>query len=99
MTIKKPQLAEDAILEDVRFPCWVQPKIDGVRAMNLYGRLTGRSLDEFKGFAISNYFSRPEFVGLDGPDPMLDLAQLVDADARHFRQGLLANADSLACRR
>ena len=34
MTIK-PQLAEDAILEKVKFPCIVQPKIDGVRALNL----------------------------------------------------------------
>jgi len=62
----KPQLAKDAIIEDVRFPCWVQPKIDGVRALNFTGRLTGRSLDEFEGFGISDYFSKPEFVGLDG---------------------------------
>jgi DNA ligase-1 len=62
----KPQLAEDAILDDVRFPCIVQPKIDGVRALNLNGTLTGRSLDPFKGFGITEYFSRPEFVGLDG---------------------------------
>jgi DNA ligase 1 len=62
----KPQLATDAILEDVKFPCWVQPKIDGVRALNLTGRLTGRSLDEFEGFGISDYFSQPEFIGLDG---------------------------------
>jgi len=62
----KPMLAEDAILDQVRFPCWVQPKIDGVRALNLTGRLTGRSLDEFKGFGISDYFSKSEFIGLDG---------------------------------
>lgn len=62
----KPQLAEDAILDKVKFPCWVQPKIDGVRAMNLDGTLTGRSLDPFTGFGITNYFSRPEYVGFDG---------------------------------
>ena len=62
----KPQLAEDAILEAVRFPCWVQPKIDGVRALNRTGRLTGRSLDEFKGYLISDFFSRPGFLHLDG---------------------------------
>lgn len=66
MSYGKPQLAEDAILESVRFPCWVQPKIDGVRALNRTGRLTGRSLDEFKGFGISEFFSTPEFLGLDG---------------------------------
>jgi DNA ligase-1 len=66
MSALKPQLAEDAILEAVRFPCWVQPKIDGVRAMNMSGRLTGRSLDPFKGFGITDYFSTPVFEGLDG---------------------------------
>lgn len=62
----KPQLAEDAILDKVQFPCLVQPKIDGVRAMNLNGTLTGRSLDPFEGFGITEYFSKPEFAGLDG---------------------------------
>lgn len=62
----KPSLAEDALLDLVKFPCGVQPKIDGVRALNLNGTLTGRSLDPFKGFGITEYFSQPEFVGLDG---------------------------------
>lgn len=62
----KPQLAEDADLDAVRFPCIVQPKIDGVRALNLNGTLTGRSLKTFEGFGITEYFSRPEFIGLDG---------------------------------
>lgn len=65
MTVK-PQLAEDAILDQVKFPCIVQPKIDGVRALNLNGTLTGRSLKPFEGFGITEYFSRPEFIGLDG---------------------------------
>jgi DNA ligase-1 len=62
----KPQLAEDAILDQVRFPCIVQTKVDGVRAMNLEGTLTGRSLDPFPGTGITEYFSKPEFIGLDG---------------------------------
>ena len=62
----KPQLAEDAVIEEVRFPAWVQPKIDGVRALNRSGRLTGRSLDEFKGYGISDYFSVRDFQHLDG---------------------------------
>ena len=62
----KPQLAEDAIIEKVQFPCIVQPKIDGVRAMNLNGTLTGRSLDPFAGFGITDYFSLKEFRWLDG---------------------------------
>lgn len=66
MTYKKPQLAEDAILELVQYPCWVQPKIDGVRAMNRGTNLMGRSLDPFKGYGITDYFSWPEFRHLDG---------------------------------
>ena len=62
----KPQLAEDALIELVEFPCWVQPKIDGVRALNLQGTLTGRSLDPFEGYLITDFFSRPGFMGLDG---------------------------------
>lgn len=62
----KPQLAHDAVLDEIRFPCIVLPKIDGVRSMNLEGTLTGRSLDPFEGFGITDYFSQPEFVNLDG---------------------------------
>ena len=66
MTSLKPQLAEDAQLDKVTYPCFVQPKLDGVRAMNLTGTLVGRSLDPFKGFGVTEYFSKPEFIGLDG---------------------------------
>jgi DNA ligase-1 len=62
----KPQLAEDAIIDAVRFPCIVQPKIDGVRALNINGTLTGRSLKPFEGFGITEYFSKGEFHRLDG---------------------------------
>lgn len=65
-TFVKPALAEDALLDKVQFPVWAQPKIDGVRAMNLNGQLTGRSLDEFKGFGVTDFFSRLSFVGFDG---------------------------------
>ena len=65
MTIK-PQLAEDAILDQVKFPCIVQPKIDGVRALNLNGTLTGRSLKPFEGFGVTERFSGNQYLGLDG---------------------------------
>jgi DNA ligase-1 len=70
----KPQLAEDAILDSLVYPVWGQPKIDGVRALNLDGTLTGRSLKKFTGTGITAYFSRPEYTGFDGemvlgPDP------------------------------
>jgi DNA ligase-1 len=62
----KPQLAEDADLKKMRLPVWAQPKIDGVRGMNLAGTFTGRSLDPFKGFGVTDFFSRPDFIGFDG---------------------------------
>lgn len=63
----KPQLAEDADLDRVIYPCGVQPKFDGVRA-GIYSPigLTGRSLDPFAGYGITEYFSRPEWLGYDG---------------------------------
>jgi DNA ligase-1 len=62
----RPQLANDANLATLKYPLIVQPKIDGVRALNINGTLTGRSLDPFKGFGITEYWSRPYFKGLDG---------------------------------
>ncbi len=62
----KPQLANDAILETLKYPVGVQVKIDGVRALNINGTLTGRSLDPFKGFGITEFWSLPQLAGLDG---------------------------------
>ena len=62
----KPQLANDANLATLVYPVGVQVKIDGVRALNINGTLTGRSLDPFKGFGITEYWSKPEFQYLDG---------------------------------
>lgn len=62
----KPQLANDANLATLIYPVGVQVKIDGVRALNINGTLTGRSLDPFKGFGITEYWSKPEFQYLDG---------------------------------
>lgn len=62
----KPQLANDAVLTTIQYPAIVQPKIDGVRALNMSGVLTGRSLDPFKGYGITEYWSKPEFQYLDG---------------------------------
>lgn len=64
--LKKPPLAEDADLDTLKFPCWELPKIDGVRGMNLTGRLTGRSFDEFKGYGLTEFFSKPDYLGFDG---------------------------------
>jgi DNA ligase-1 len=62
----KPQLADDAVVEKMQYPVIFQPKIDGVRALNLTGQLTGRSLDPFPGYGVTEYFSRSEYRSLDG---------------------------------
>jgi len=65
MTIK-PQLACDFDEEKLKFPLIAQPKIDGVRALNLTGTLTGRSLKQHKNKHTTSRLSRPEFIGFDG---------------------------------
>lgn len=62
----KPMLASDLVLEKLKFPLIVQPKIDGVRALNMDGLLTGRSLKQFGNRFITKQFSIPELVSLDG---------------------------------
>ena len=62
----KPQLADNYNPENIVLPTIAQIKVDGVRALNLEGRLTGRSLKEFKNKALTDLFSFPELIGLDG---------------------------------
>lgn len=62
----KPMLACDWDAAKQRFPVLLQPKIDGVRAVNLTGRLTGRSLKEFGNSYLTEQFSRPGYRGFDG---------------------------------
>jgi DNA ligase-1 len=61
----KPQLADDADLSLLQLPCWGMPKIDGVRGLNLSPTFTGRSLDPFEGFGITERFSGEQYLGLD----------------------------------
>lgn len=62
----KPQLANNVNLKTLQFPVIAQPKIDGVRAINLDGTLTGRSLKKFDGYGVTEYFSKSEYRYLDG---------------------------------
>jgi len=62
----KPMLANDWIESKVQLPVIMQPKIDGVRGINLDGRLTGRSLKQFGNRHVTKLFSHDEFIGLDG---------------------------------
>lgn len=65
MIITRPQKAETASLDSLRFPAIVLPKIDGVRGMNLIGHFTGRTLKPFRNKSLE-VFSNPLFYGLDG---------------------------------
>lgn len=62
----KPMLASDWAEDKVRFPVIVQPKIDGVRGLNLFGKLTGRSLKPFKNKYVTAMFSHSSMLGFDG---------------------------------
>ena len=62
----KPMLASDFEESKLKFPLTAQPKLDGVRAVNLDGNLTGRSLKAHKNKFVTSKFSVPHFQGLDG---------------------------------
>jgi DNA ligase 1 len=62
----KPLLADDYIESKLVFPIIGQPKIDGVRALNMTGPFTGRSLKKFKNQYVTTRYSHSALVGLDG---------------------------------
>lgn len=62
----KAMLAADYDESRMKFPCLLQPKIDGVRGIHLNGVLTGRSLKKHKNKHATEYFSHPMFAGFDG---------------------------------
>jgi DNA ligase-1 len=62
----KPQLANDASLNTLKYSVFILPKIDGIRGLNTTGRLTGRSLKEFEGYGVTEMFSKPYHKFLDG---------------------------------
>lgn len=62
----KPHLACDADFDKLTFPKILMPKIDGVRGLNLFGGLTGRSLKKHKNKFTTNIFSHSAMLGFDG---------------------------------
>lgn len=59
-------LADDYVEEKLEFPLGAQPKIDGVRGLNMLGNLTGRSLKSHKNKHTTKFYSHSALVGLDG---------------------------------
>jgi ATP-dependent DNA ligase len=76
MTGFKPMLACKADPAKLRFPLYVQPKLDGIRASVVDGKLLTRTLKRVPNREIFSSLSRPEFEGLDGElivgDPTAD---------------------------
>jgi len=62
----KPMLADDWIPEKVKFPIVAQPKVDGVRALNVDGKLVGRSLKPHGNVYVGDRYSIKALSGLDG---------------------------------
>ena len=62
----KPMKARDWIPSKVVFPCYWQPKYDGVRALNLDGKLVARTLKPHNNRYITEKYSKPEYKGFDG---------------------------------
>lgn len=62
----KPMLASDWEEGRAKFPVIVQPKIDGVRGVNLIGEFTARTTKKFKNMHATMFFSQNGFKGFDG---------------------------------
>ncbi|QJI53380.1 DNA ligase [Alteromonas phage vB_AcoS-R7M] len=62
----KPMLACDADLTKVTWPMLGMPKIDGVRALNIDGKLVARSGKPFKNRENTYFFSTEVLEGFDG---------------------------------
>lgn len=62
----KPMLAVCAELNEIRYPLLASPKLDGVRALVIDGKLCSRSLKPFPNESVQNAYSKKEFNGLDG---------------------------------
>lgn len=66
-TKPKPMLAnKDIDLAKIAFPVYVQPKLDGVRALITREGVMGRSGKLIRNKAVQKEFWRPELIGLDG---------------------------------
>ena len=68
MTIEnfKPLLAATVDLNKVRFPCYVSPKLDGIRVLGMNGKAMTRSLKEVPNRFIQSVFASGIYDGLDG---------------------------------
>lgn len=62
----KPMLAATVEVSNIRFPVIASPKLDGVRAMVVGGKLLSRSLKMIPNPQVQAMFGRSDLEGLDG---------------------------------
>lgn len=62
----KPMLASPADLTALRFPVIASPKLDGIRATIVGGKLLSRSLRPIPNSGMYEALSHPDLTGLDG---------------------------------
>lgn len=62
----KPMLASPADFSILQYPLFASPKLDGIRAVVLNGKLVSRKLLHIPNKHIFGTLSRPQFDGLDG---------------------------------
>ncbi len=86
----KPMQPCDWFEDKVKFPCIIQPKIDGVASYNRNGNFIGRSLKNHDNRFITSHWSQKDFHGFGGEmtigfDPCLpDLCRLTSGAMRRF---------------
>ena len=62
----KPLLAATVDLDKVKFPCYVSPKLDGIRVLGMNGKAMTRSMKELPNRYIQSIFASGIYDGLDG---------------------------------
>lgn len=62
----KPMLASHADLDNINFPVMCSPKLDGVRAIVLGGKVLSRSLKPIPNEFVQDLFGHSDLEGLDG---------------------------------
>jgi len=87
----KPMLACDWFEEKIKFPCIIQPKVDGVHSVNRHGKLLGRSLKPHDNLFITQQYSKPEFHGFCGEMYSTELGDRHPASLQVIFAGLKVN--------
>lgn len=62
----KPMLASPADLDNLQFPVYASPKLDGIRCSIVKGQALTRALKEIPNRHVFSLLSKPMYEGLDG---------------------------------